>query len=117
MGEEVSISFSAFEGRLSPVAFACFKVLIGYAREEMEQDGTRKIYEMPLDRFIQASGSGDIETAAQSVRDIIQCRVEMKKGDHLYFFPFLSSISFEEGMVRYSLLPELESALPSVAIP
>lgn len=117
MGEEVSISFSAFEGRLSPVAYACFKVLVGYVREEMEQDGSRKMYEMPLDRFIEASGAGDIDTAAQSVRDIIQCRVEMKKGDLLYFFPFLSSISFDKGMVRYSLLPEIETALPSVVMP
>ncbi len=117
MGEEASINLSAFENRLSPVALACFRVLFGNARDRISLDGPRKMYELPLDGFIEASGAGDIETAARSIRDIIQCRVEMKKGDALYFFPFLASITIEKGIVRYSLLPELESELPSIPMP
>lgn len=117
MSEEISVNFSGFEGRLSPVAMACFKLLFGNARDRISQYGPQKMYELPLDGFIEASGASDIDTAAQSIRDIIQCRVEMKKGDALYFFPFLASIAIEKGTIRYSLLPELESVLPSVAAP
>lgn len=117
MGEEISVSLSALEGRLSPVALACFRVLFVNTRDRIAQDGPQKVYEEPLSGFLEASGAGDIETAAQSIREIIQCRCEIKKGDLLYFVPFLASISIENGIIRYSLPMELESVILSAPMP
>jgi hypothetical protein len=117
MGEKISVSLSAFEVKLSPVALACFRVLFGNAKDRVTQDGPQKIYETPLAVFLERSGAGDIEAAAQSIREIIQCRAEIKKGDILYFVPFLASISIENGIVRYSLPMEFESVITSVPAP
>lgn len=117
MGEEFSVSLSAFEVKLSPVALACFRVLLGHARDSVVQDGPQKVYQTPLAELLEQSGADDIEAAAQSIRDIIQCRAEIKKGEVLYFVPFLASISIENGIIRYSLPMEFEDVITSIPVP
>jgi len=117
MGEEISVSLSAFEVKLSPVALACFRVLLGHARDSVAQDGPQKVYEKPLSDLLEESGASDIEAAAQSIREMIQCRAEIRKGDVLYFVPFLASISIESGIIRFSLPMEFESVITSVPVP
>lgn len=117
MGEEIALNLSAFQNKLSATSFACFRLLLDKARESIAQDGPLKAYELPLPLLLELKGTDDIEAVAQTIRDILECMVEMKKGDYLYFFPIFSSISIEKGVVRYSLPAEIERAIPTVSFP
>jgi hypothetical protein len=116
MSETTKADFSSFESKLSPSAFACFNELIGNARERILRDGPQPIYEAPLAEILETCGVDNAEAVAQSIRDILQCRVELKKGEYLYFFPFFASVAIERGMIRYSLPPELHDALSAVPV-
>lgn len=56
-------------------------------------------------------GIDDVEAVAQSIREIIQCKIEVKVKEYQYFFPFFSSVSIEGGKIRYSLHKEIEDAI------
>jgi hypothetical protein len=117
MSEITKADFSAFESRLSPCALSCFNELLATARAIILREGPQPIYEVSLAGIIEKSGAEDAEAVAQAIRDIIQCRIEMKKGEYLYFFPFFASVGIERGMIRYSLLSELHDALSAVPVP
>jgi len=51
----------------------------------------------------------DMEAASNAIREIIQHKVECKEGEFLYFFPFMTSICIENGIVKYSLPREIEN--------
>jgi hypothetical protein len=116
MSETTRADFSSFESRLSPCALSCFNELLVNAREKILRDGPQPIYEAPLAEVLEASGAEDAEAVAQSIRDILECRVQLKKSEYLYFFPFFASVAIERGMIRYSLPPELHDALPAVTV-
>jgi hypothetical protein len=111
MSETTKADFSSFESKLSPCALSCFNELLGNVRERILLDGPQPNYEAPLDEIIETSGAEDVEAVAQSIRDILQCRVEMKMGEYLYFFPFFASVAIERGVIRYSLPKELHDSL------
>lgn len=116
MSETTKADFTSFESKLTPCALACFNELLGSARERILRDGPQPIYEAPLAEFLETCGAEDAEAVAQSIRDILQCRVELKKGEYLYFFPFFASVAIERGMIRYSLPKELHDALSVVPV-
>jgi len=115
MGEEIALNLSAFQNKLSTTSFACFRLLFDNARERIAQDGPLQSYELPLPLLLELDGADDIEVVAQHIRDILECMVEMKKGEYLYFFPIFSSISIEKGVVRYTIPADIERAMPTVS--
>ncbi len=117
MDEMTDVNFSAFVSRLSPSAFACFRVLFENAREKIMKEGPQGTYEKALAELMDESGSNEIESVANSIREIIQCKVDCKEGEYLYFFPFLTSISIEGGIIRYSLPREIENAMLQIPVP
>jgi hypothetical protein len=116
MHETTKADFSSFESKLSPCALSCFNELLGNARERILRDGPQPIYEAPLAEILETCGAEDAEAVAQSIRDILQCRVELKKAEYLYFLPFFASVAIERGMIRYSLPQELHDALSAVPV-
>jgi hypothetical protein len=116
MSKTAKADFSSFARKLSPCALSCFNELLATARNRILRDGPQPLYEASLAGTIETCGAEDAEVIAQSIRDILQCRVEMKKGEYLYFLPFFASVSIESGMIRFSLPQELHDALPSVPV-
>jgi hypothetical protein len=117
MGGIKEVNFSAFVSNLSPCAFACFKVLFDTARDKIVQDGPQGEYEAPLAQLLEDGAIGDVEAIANSIREIIQCRVDVKKGEYRYFYPFLSSVRIEGGIIKYGMFQEIESLLPKFPLP
>lgn len=117
MGGIKEVSFSAFVSNLSPAAFACFKVLLDTARDKIVQAGPQGEYEAPLAQLLEESAIGDVEAVASSIKEIIQCRVDVKKGEFQYFYPFLSSVRIEGGLIKYGMFQEIESLLPNYSLP
>lgn len=113
MNETTTADFSSFASRLSPCALSFFNELLAIARERILLEGPQPEYEASLSGIIERCGAEDGEAIAQAIRDIIGCRVQMKKGDYLYFFPFFTSVAIERGVIRYSLPTELNDALPA----
>lgn len=109
-----SVKFTSFSSKLSGEAFSCFKTLAEHARETIKRDGPQSGFEFPVQELLASSGAVDVESVAQSIRQIIDCRVEMTRDDYLYFFPFFSAVRLENGMVTYSLPDELVTTLPEV---
>jgi hypothetical protein len=114
MSETTKANFSSFTSKLSPCALSCFNQLLDTVRERILRDGPQPIYEASLGAMIETCGAEDAEAVAQSIRDILQCRVELKKGEYLYFFPFFASVAIEKGVIRYSLPLEMNEALSAV---
>jgi len=112
MTSTMTPDFSSFHSRLSPVALSCFNELLDNACDLLRRNGPQKIYETPLAAMIEKCGAEDSEAIAQSIRDIIECRVQIKKGDFLYFCTFFSSVCIERGMIKYGLHQELQDVLP-----
>jgi hypothetical protein len=117
MGETTGADFSTFVARLSPSALACFRVLFENARDSVVRNGPQGIYEVALAKLLGESGIGEIEAVANSIREIIQCKVDLKKGEYMYFFPFLASIRIEDGIVKYGLPQDVEGILPNASLP
>jgi len=116
MSEETQADFSVFKSRLSPQAFACFKVLYENIRKNAGQFGQQKRYEVPLADCLGEGASGDIETAAGCIKEIIQCKIQIRKDEYVFYFPFFSFVCIEDGMIKYSLPSEIENAVPAVAL-
>ncbi len=108
--------FSMFEDRLNPAAFSCFRVLFENVREQAAAGDARGRYEIPVASFLERSGAANVESVAEAIREIIQCKVEVKKDEYLYFYSFFNSVSIEDGIVRYTLPPDVENAIPTAAI-
>jgi hypothetical protein len=116
MNMTTQAKFSMFEARLKPAAFSCFRVLFENVQEKVAAgDGTGR-YEIPVAFFLERSEAGSVESVAEAIREIIQCKVEVKKGEYLYFYSFFNSVSIENGIVRYTLPPEVENAIPTATI-
>ncbi len=113
MGEK-KMNFTAFGGNLSPNAKVCLKLLIGNARGKIVKEGPQSLYELSLAQVLKESGSTQIDSVAKSINEIIQCKVEVKEGDFQYFFPFLSSIRIEAGVIKYTIPREVEEQLPAI---
>lgn len=109
MSETTDINLSALESGLSPSAFAVFRSLYEYARNNIIQKGPQELYEKPLQELMSESGSKEAEAVANAIREIIQRMVECKKGEYQMFLPFLKTISIESGIIKYSLPKEIES--------
>jgi hypothetical protein len=109
MGETAAINFSAFVTGLSPSALAFFRILFENAQAKIVKDGPQSVYEKSLDIFLSKAGCSDMEEASKAIREIIQRKVECKEGEFLYFFPFMTSICIENGVVKYSLPKEIEN--------
>jgi hypothetical protein len=116
MSESTRADFSSFENKLSPCALTCFNELLGSARERILRDGPQPLYEAPLAEILEACGAENVDAVAQSIRDILECRVELQKKEYLYFLPFFASVAIEKGMIRYSLPPELHDALSAATV-
>jgi hypothetical protein len=111
MSAKNSADFSSFKTRLSPAALACFRVLFGNVSEMLAQHGSQQMYETPLDTVLSLDEVENVESVAASIREIIQCKVEVKSNEYLYFFPFFASVSIEGGKIRYSLHKEIEDVI------
>ncbi len=108
--------FSMFETRLNPAAFSCFRVLFENVRDLIAAGKKAEGYEIPVASFLERDNVDDLQAVADAIREILQCRVEIKKGEYLYFYTFFNSVSIENGIVRYTLPPEVEEVIPSAAI-
>ncbi|MRR06281.1 MAG: hypothetical protein EG828_04965 [Deltaproteobacteria bacterium] len=106
-----SADFSSFKTRLTPPALACFRVLFENAREMLAKQGPQQSYEVPLANLISLDEVADVESVAESIREIIQCRVQQKVGEYMYFYPFFASVSIESGAIRYRVHQELEESI------
>ncbi|MDD2321591.1 MAG: hypothetical protein PHO83_16235 [Geobacteraceae bacterium] len=111
MNAKNSADFSSFKTRLSPAALACFRVLFGNVSEMLAQHGPQQKYETPVDAVLSLGEIDNVESVAESIREIIQCKIEVKNNEYLYFFPFFASVSIEGGKIRYSLHKEIEDAI------
>jgi hypothetical protein len=109
MGETAAINFAAFVSGLSPCALALFRILFDNAQTKIKKDGSQSVYEKSLAEILSKTGCSDTEAAANAIKEIIQRKVECKEGDFLYFFPFMTSICIENGVVKYSLPKEIEN--------
>ncbi len=114
MSETTDINLSALESGLSSSAFAVFRSLYENARKSIIQEGPRELYEKPLEDLMSESESKEVESVANSIREIIQRMIECKKGDYQIFLPFLKNISIESGIIKYSLPREIESYIKTV---
>jgi hypothetical protein len=117
MGEITDVDFSTFVSRLSPGAFTCFRVLFENARERIVRNGPQGMYEIPLSKLMEENGIGEVEAVANSIREIIQCKVDLKKGEFMYFYPFLANIRIEDGIVKYGLHQDVEGVLLHASLP
>jgi hypothetical protein len=109
MSETAAINFSAFVTGLSPSALTFFRILFENAQTQIKKDGPQTMYEKSLAEFSVNTGCIDMEEASKAIREIIQRKVECKEGEFLYFFPFMTSICIENGIVKYSLPREIEN--------
>lgn len=116
MGEMVGLNLAAFGTRLSPPAFAVFRSLYENARDAIIGEGPRTVYEKPLSELMEECGLEETDAVADSIREIIQRRIEYKKGEYQLFFSFFSSIFVKNGTVIYGLPREIEDAMPQSRI-
>lgn len=114
MSTNDSADFSSFKNELSPTALACFRVIFGNIRETLAKQGPQQKYETPLNDFLSLSEVADVEAVAQSIREIIQCKVEKKVDTYSCFYPFFASVSIEGGKIRYSVLKDIEDEISQV---
>ena len=117
MGEQINLNFSAFGTELNAGAFACFRALYVNAQNSINKSGPQATYEKPLEELLEASGNRDVAGVANSIREILQCKVECRQGDYRYFFPFFTSVCIENGMVKYGVQREIESAITRIPVP
>ena len=117
MGEITEINFTAFGSKLTPQAFNCFRVLFENTQNRIIKDGPQGTYQKPLAEFMNESGISEMEVLANAIREIIQCRLECKEGEVLYFFPFLASISIEGGILKYGIPEDIEKVMPRLSLP
>ena len=117
MAEISEVSFSSFVSKLSPCAFACFKVLFENARGKIVKDGPQGTYEVSLDQVLKEVGVEEVKTVADSIKEIIQCKVDIKKDEFLYFYPFLTSVGLDAGVIKYGIHPDIEGVLPTITLP
>lgn len=115
MGEITGINLSALKSKLSPSSKAVFRVLHENARDIIIRDGSREKFEKPLSDLMSECGDMEVETVAESIREIVQHMIECKKGEYLIFMPFLKSISIENGIIIYSLPQEIEDYIKAAA--
>ncbi len=115
MNETVNINLSALESELSPCSLAVFRAMYKNARDVINSEGPRESYEKPLSQLMSDSGITEIETVANSIREIVQRVIECKRGEFLIFQPFLKSVCIENGIIRYSLPREFEGYMKSAA--
>jgi hypothetical protein len=111
MSKKNSADFSSFKKELSPTALACFRVLFGAIRETMATQGPLQKYETSLDEVLSLNEVADVESVAQSIREIVQCKVEVKVDNYVCFYPFFASVCIEKGMIRYSIHREIEDEI------
>jgi len=109
MGETAAINFSAFVTGLSPSALTFFRILFENAQSIVIKEGPQTMYEKSMAEILSKAGCSDMEAASNAIREIIQHKVECKEGEFLYFFPFMTSICIENGIVKYSLPREIEN--------
>jgi hypothetical protein len=111
MSNTNSADFSSFKTRLTPPALACFRVLFENVREVLDKQGPQRSYEVSLAHVLSSAAVGDAESVAELIREIIQCKVEQKVGEYMYFYPFFASVSIESGTIRYRVHKELEESI------
>jgi hypothetical protein len=116
MGEMMEINLPAFGSRLSPSAFGVFRSLYENARDIIVDKGPQALYEKPLAELMDETGLGEMEAVADSIREIIQRRIEYKKGEYQFFFAFFASIYIENGIIKYGIPQEIEGAMPQARI-
>jgi len=112
----VQAKFSMFEARLKPEAFSCFRVLFENVRDLIEAGKKPEHYEIPVALFLEKSGVGDVEQVAEAIRAIIECRIDVKKGDYMYFYPFFNTVCIEKGVIKYTVPPDVENYIPTACI-
>ena len=111
MSNTNSADFSSFKTKLSPPALACFRVLFEDVRKMLATQGPQQMYETSLDHVLSLNEVADAETVAQSIREIIQCKVAQKVDEYMYFYPFFASVSIEGGKIRYRIQKDLEDSI------
>jgi hypothetical protein len=116
MGEMSEINLSAFGSRLSSSAIAVFRSLFENALNIIIEEGPRKSYEKQLAELMGECGLAEMEAVADSIREIIQRRIEYKKGEYQLFFAFFASIYIENGIIKYSLPREIEDVMMQARI-
>ena len=112
-----SADFSSFKNELSPSALACFRVFFGNVRETIATKGPQQKYETSLNDVLSLEELADVESVAQAIREIIQCKVEKKIENYACFYPFFASVSIEGGKILYSIHRDIEedvSSLPAI---
>ncbi len=114
MSTKNSADFSSFKKELSPVALACFRVFFGNIRETLADQGPQQMYETPLDVFLSLNEVAGVEVVAQSIREIIPCKVGVKVDEYVCFYPFFTSVSIEGGKIRYSIHRDIEEEISLV---
>ena len=117
MSNKNSADFSSFKKELSPTALACFRVLFENTRETIATQGPQQKYETSLDDVLSLNEVADVESVAQAIREIIQCKVEKQVENYVCFYPFLASVSIEAGKIRYSIHRDIEeevSRIPAI---
>jgi hypothetical protein len=116
MSNTNSADFSSFKTNLTPPALSCFRVLFENVREMLAKQGPQQIYEVPLDQVIFSVEVADAETVAQSIREIIQCKVAQKVDEYMFFYPFFASVSIEGGKIRYRIHKDLEDSISRLPV-
>lgn len=108
--------FSMFEAKLNPEAFSCFRVLYENVRDLIAAGKKPEGYEIPVATFLEKSGVDDVESVAEAIRAIIDCKIDVKKGDYLYFYSFFNSVCIEKGVIKYTVPPDIEKIIPTAII-
>ncbi len=108
--------FSMFEAKLNQEAFSCFRVLFENVRDVIEAGKKPEHYEIPVTLFLEKSGVGDVEQVAEAIRAIIECKIDVKKGDYLYFYSFFNTVCIEKGVIKYTIPPDVENFIPTARI-
>lgn len=111
MSNQSPADFSSFKTKLSPASLACFRVLLENVRQLLSGNQAKEQYEMPIADVLSLDGIDDVETVAKSIREILQCKIEVKVKEYQYFYPFFASVSIESGKIRYSVHREVEDAI------
>ena len=114
MGTKNSADFSSFKKELSPTALACFRVFFGTIRETIAKQGPQQKYEIPLDDLLSLEEVTDVESVAQSIREIIQCKVGKQIDNYVCFYPFFATVGIEGGTIRYSILRDVEDEISTI---
>jgi hypothetical protein len=117
MAEFSEVNFASFISGLSPCAFTCFRVLFENARDKIVKDGPQGTYEAPLDQVLKELGVEEVKALAEAIREIIQCKVDIKKGEFLYFYPFLTSVGIDAGLISYGIHRDIEGVITTITLP